>query len=284
MKSPPSNRGFTAKASPTSPNRASRSRRPDQPAWCLRRSALRSSDTGPATGTRGTWPSEPLLSRRSLASGHIAGIIGLNSLVMPQPESAPATPSNPASTSARSAGTPTSHADGLTPCAAATSLASGQGWYTFDAEGSDYGMNSLLANGQNGTGETVGVYELAAHTPSDTSAYLSCFGLSNPVSTVNVDGGGVTGTGGTFEANIDIEQVATQAPHASIISYEGAPTSGTSVYDLWNTIVSDDAAQVVSTSWGDCEAAQLERRRVRGFLRPVPDRGHAGTDGRGCFR
>ena len=154
---------------------------------------------------------------QALASGDITSIVGLNSLAMPQPESAPATPDKSSAAGAPSAGTATSHADGLSPCAAATSLASDQGWYTFDAEGSDYGMNSLLANGQNGHGETVGLYELAAHTPSDTSAYLSCFGLSNPISTVNVDGGGVTGTDGTFEANIDIEQVATQAPKASII-------------------------------------------------------------------
>ncbi len=127
-------------------------------------------------------------------------------------------------------------------------------------------MNSLLANGQNGHGETIGLYELAAHTPSDTSAYLSCFGLTNPLSTVNVDGGGVTGTGGTFEANIDIEQVATQAPKASIIAYEGgANGSDTSVYDVWNTIVGDDAAQVVSTSWGACEPEYLNGDVFDGF-------------------
>ena len=185
---------------------------------------------------------------------------------MPEPESAPVTASKLPSASARSAGTTTSNADGLTPCAAATNLASEQGWYTFDGEGSDYGMNSLLANGQNGHGETIGLYELAAHTPSDTSAYLSCFGLSNPVTTVNVDGGGITGTDGTFEANIDIEQAATQAPHASIIAYEGgANESDTSVYDLWNTIVGDDAAQVVSTSWGDCELEYLDGDVFEGF-------------------
>ena len=198
---------------------------------------------------------------QTLAGGPITGIVGLNSLSMPQPESAPATPNQ---SSSRSAGTPTSNADGLTPCGAATTFASTNGWYTFDAEGSAYGMNSLLANSQNGHGETIGVYELANHTPSDTSAYMSCFGLTNPVTTVNVDGGGITGTGGTFEANIDIEQVATQAPHASIIAYEGS-SSGTGPYDLWNTIVGDDAAQVVSTSWGACESAYVSGGVFEGF-------------------
>ncbi len=59
---------------------------------------------------------------QALASGQITSIIGLNSLAMPQPESAPAPASKLASTSARSAGTSKPNADGLTPCAAASNL------------------------------------------------------------------------------------------------------------------------------------------------------------------
>ena len=65
-------------------------------------------------------------------------------------------------------------------------------------------------------------------------------------------GGGAVGGGGTEEADVDIEQAATQAPGASLISYEG-PNSQTGAYDVWNQIVSIDQAQVISTSWGICE-------------------------------
>ena len=57
---------------------------------------------------------------------------------------------------------------------------------------------------------------------------------------------------GTLEADSDIEQVSTQAPGASILSYE-APNTAAGAFDTWNSIVSADAAQVVSTSWGLCE-------------------------------
>src|SRR6185503_13289483 len=58
---------------------------------------------------------------------------------------------------------------------------------------------------------------------------------------------------GSLEANIDIQEAATQAPGATIISYE-APNTAQGEYDAYNKIVDDNTAQVVSTSWGKCEA------------------------------
>ena len=72
------------------------------------------------------------------------------------------------------------------------------------------------------------------------------------MTTVTVDGGGTAGAQGTAEADSDIEQVATQAPGTSIVSYEG-PNSPTGSYDTWNAIVTQDTASVVSTSFGLCE-------------------------------
>ncbi|HVA08443.1 MAG TPA: protease pro-enzyme activation domain-containing protein, partial [Acidimicrobiales bacterium] len=183
---------------------------------------------------------------QSLAGGQITAILGLDTVAQFQPQSTPA----PASSGG--GGTLLQpNADGLTPCAAAQSAA-GSSYYTLDALGAAYGIGSLLADGQNGHGETIGVYELASHSATDVATYESCFGLTNPVGTIQVDGGGGTvGGNGTFEADLDIEQAATQAPGATIISYEG-PSSGTGPYDTWNAIVSADAAQVVSTSWGEC--------------------------------
>jgi hypothetical protein len=144
------------------------------------------------------------------------------------------------------------HAEGLSPCSAATSEASGVGGYTPDQVGAAYGIGSLTSAGQTGSGQVVAVYELAQHDISDTDTYAACFGLHNPVSTVNVDGGGTAGAEGTAEADADIEQVATQASGSSIISYEG-PNTPMGDFDTWNTIVAQDAASVVSTSFGLCE-------------------------------
>ncbi len=143
-------------------------------------------------------------------------------------------------------------AEGLSPCGAAASEAAGIGGYTADQVGAAYGIGSLTGAGQIGAGQRVGVYELGQHSASDISQYETCFGLHNSVSTVAVDGGGAAGVGGTTEADADIEQVATQAPGTSIISYEG-PNTSTGSYDTWHTIVTQDVASVVSTSFGLCE-------------------------------
>jgi kumamolisin len=151
----------------------------------------------------------------------------------------------------------TPNADGLTPCAGATNEAN-HGFWTPDQVGSLYGVGSLLGAGQNGTGQKIAVFELSPHTSADTSAYLSCFGLTNTVTTTKVDGGGSTSGIGTLEANIDIEEAATQATHASIVSYEG-PNTDTGLYDTYHRIVSDDTASVISTSWGLCEPDEAKQ-------------------------
>jgi kumamolisin len=195
---------------------------------------------------------------QSLASGEVSAILGLNTTTTFQPQTT-LTPSVKAKS-----GVLQPHADGLTACPAAQAKAA-PGYYTLDSLGAAYGVGSLLSDGQNGHGVTVGLYELASSSPSDTATYESCFGLTNPVSVDAVDGGGGTvGGRGTLEADVDIEQVATQAPASSIISYEG-PDSGMGPYDTWNAIVQTDAAQVISTSWGSCEPLAVNAGYIPSF-------------------
>jgi subtilase family serine protease len=144
------------------------------------------------------------------------------------------------------------HADGLTPCTAAKNAA-GASFWTADQVGALYGVGPLLTAGQTGTGKKIALVELAPHTATDTSSYLTCFGLHNTVTTINVDGGAPSDPNGTVEANIDIEEAATQATHATIVSYEG-PNTGSGVFDVYKKIADDDTAAAVSTSWGLCEA------------------------------
>ena len=150
-------------------------------------------------------------------------------------------------------------------CPAAQSTASLYGGYTMDQLSSDYGVDGLLGAGLNGSGQKVGVYELGQSVASDVSAYETCFGLSNPFSVVNVDGGALPDVNGSAEANLDIEQIATQAPGASIVSYE-APNTNTGAYDLWNQIITADAVKVVSTSWAYCEPDAYSAGELSGSL------------------
>ena len=184
-----------------------------------------------------------------LSTGQITSILGLNTAYEFSSSYEPVPPGT--STGAPTGGAFRSHADGLSPCAGAANAAA-PGYYTFDEEGADYGVGSLLSAGENGAGETVGLFELGQSSSSDLATYKSCFGLSNAFSTVPVDGGAAVDANATGEADLDAEEAMTQAPGANVVSYEG-PNTVSGVYDTWNQIVSADTVQVISSSWGLCE-------------------------------
>ncbi|HMK96948.1 MAG TPA: protease pro-enzyme activation domain-containing protein, partial [Acidimicrobiales bacterium] len=162
-----------------------------------------------------------------LASGAVTGIVGLDTLDRPRDflakplaaarggqAGAPA----PASAPTASTGLPSA-------CTAASSAASAQDSYTPDQLGTYYQINGLENAGQNGAGVTIALPEINASSSTDISTFEQCFGLSNPVSVVNVDGGPPSGSLSEGEADIDIEMAATLAPGASIVAYETSPTN-----------------------------------------------------------
>jgi hypothetical protein len=124
-------------------------------------------------------------------------------------------------------------------CPAATSVAANGSGYTSTQLASVYGLNQLFAQGRTGIGQTIGIVEFE---PFSSTAVV-------------VDGAPTNATG-AGEAALDIEMAVVSAPSANIIVYE-APneTSESTALDLFNRIATDDAAQVVTTSWGECEQA-----------------------------
>jgi len=141
---------------------------------------------------------------------------------------------------------------GPQPCAAARAAAASNQAYTADQIASAYGLAGYYATGDEGRGVTIAVYELEPFSGSDVAAYQACYGTGAAVTTEAVDGGAGRGPG-VGEAATDAEDLIGLAPKASLRVYEGPPT-GAGAYDTYSRIVSDDAAQVVSTSWGMCEA------------------------------
>ncbi len=136
---------------------------------------------------------------------------------------------------------------GPTACGAAA----GPPGYTAPQVASYYGLTSLYSGGTLGSGVTVAIAELEPFTPSDIAAYQTCYGTSAPLNTLSVDGGPSGGQSG--EAALDIEDVIGLAPAATVDVYQ-APNSLTNVLDMYQRIATDNVAQVVSTSWGQCEA------------------------------
>jgi subtilase family serine protease len=158
----------------------------------------------------------------------------------------------------RRAGGPSANLDPVTgqdaPCSAATALAASAGAHTADQIASAYGLNTFQAAGDEGQGVTIALYELEPFSSADIAAYEACYGTTTAVTTIPVDGGAGTGPG-SGEAAMDIEDVIGLAPQASIDVYEGPP-SPAGAYQTYSRIVADDTAQVISTSWGMCEALQ----------------------------
>ncbi len=193
----------------------------------------------------------------------IQGVIGLSTVAQPQPELVRGDGGAGAGGGATSsAGAPTSvpagpHAAAATPhagpaaCTNASAAAQRYGGYTADQLASIYGLSTLYGDGLEGTGQTVGIYELEPYTQADISTYLSCFGLTNPVNEVAVDGGSTAPQSG--EAALDIEGVAGLAPGASVLVYEGNDSTASGPLDTYDAMVSADTANVLTTSWGTCE-------------------------------
>ena len=137
-------------------------------------------------------------------------------------------------------------------CAAAQSQASSQGAFAPAQIAARYGLENFYAAGDEGHGITVGLYELEPFSASDVAAYQACMGTSATVETETVDGGAGTGAG-SGEAATDIEEIIGLVPDATVRVYEG-PQSGSGAYATYAAMVSDHAANVISTSWGLCEA------------------------------
>lgn len=143
-------------------------------------------------------------------------------------------------------------ATGPQACEAASAEAAQDWGLTSPQIASHYGLSGFYAAGDQGSGVTVALYELEPFSSSDIAAYQACMGTSTTVDVTAVDGGPGTGWG-SGEAASDVEDVIGLAPKARIDVYEGPPT-GQGAFDTYTAMVSQDTAQVISTSWGLCES------------------------------
>jgi hypothetical protein len=194
----------------------------------------------------------PALDARAAAA--VQSIVGLDTTAARRPELARPTRSSARQARAR----PRVVTGGPQPCVAAQATAPTDNAYTADEIASAYGFAGLYAAGDTGAGTTIALYELEPDEPTDIAAFQACYGTHTRISYVTVDGGAGRGSGGG-EAALDIENTIGLAPGAKVLVYQGpnsnsgAPGSGP--YDIFSSIINQDRAQVVSVSWGECEAA-----------------------------
>jgi hypothetical protein len=183
------------------------------------------------------------------AAPHVQAVLGLDDLNLAQRLAAPMGSPIPDHLAAM----PRILTGGPQPCATASATASATGAYTADQLASAYQFSTIYGRSNLGGGQTVAIYELEPNLTSDISAYQACYGTNTTVAYLPVDGGSGSGAG-SGEAALDIEDVLGLAPSASIDIYQG-PNGGSGPYDTFNAIMAGGTAQVVSTSWGLCEAS-----------------------------
>jgi hypothetical protein len=185
-------------------------------------------------------------------AGSIQGVIGLDSLALPHPQGIRVQHRG----AARTAGAiePNVVTGGPQPCSDATTAGTTYGSYTADQLASAYRFSSLYGAGDEGSGQTIALFELEPNLTSDIAKYQSCYGTTASVTYVKVDGGAGPGAG-QGEAALDIEDVIGLAPQAAVRVYQG-PNTNTGAYDTYNSILSQDKATVISTSWGMCETGE----------------------------
>ena len=195
-------------------------------------------------------------------AGGVQAIVGLNDMALWHP----ADLERPApSLRARSSGAGQvgdTVPGGPAPCASATQEASATGPYTADEVASVYGFSNLYAAGDFGAGQTVAVFELEPFDAADVRDYDECyFGTTEGVTmtsppqlnVISIDGNQGLGASEDVESTLDVEEISAFVPGATVDVYEG-PNTNTGPLDVYNAIVTQDRAKVLTTSWGACES------------------------------
>ncbi|WP_306598552.1 protease pro-enzyme activation domain-containing protein [Geothrix sp. 21YS21S-2] len=127
------------------------------------------------------------------------------------------------------------------------------GSYTVGDVANFYNINPLYARNITGKGTTLGIATLATFNQADAYKYWSAIGLpvlANRITEIPLDGG--TGTDGSGETTLDVQQSGGIAPMARILVYE-APNTTSGFIDLFYKAVSDNKVDSLSVSWGSAE-------------------------------
>jgi len=104
-----------------------------------------------------------------------------------------------------------------------------------------------------GTGITIAIETAYTYQTSDVDYFWTYFTAINRTGTLtNICVNGCT-TQLDYEPTLDVEEAGAQAPGANLIVYEVPSTSNSDFQMMDSQIASDDSAQIVSISWGNCE-------------------------------
>ena len=152
-------------------------------------------------------------------------------------------------------------ATGLLPAAVVDNRYGTFGPYWFDDLKQAYDYPAYSA-GTDGSNVSVAVLMSDLIFPDDVNQafthekFTAITGKPSPgVTTVLINGGGVLGGNGSFEASLDVQQVLGGAPATSVALVSIPDLSDQNIYDGYSYIVDSNKYDIVNSSFGGCELA-----------------------------
>jgi subtilase family serine protease len=192
----------------------------------------------------------------------VSGVIGLDDVYQMQRMAQPILAKRPAAVGPAVVGaaagaaavgnTAAPAAAGPSPCLSAVGVTTRFFAYTANQYASHYALNGLYSMGDFGQGVRVAVAELEPNLKSDISGFEACYKINTRVNYVTVTPGVGTGAG-QGEAALDIENIASLAPKATVDVFQ-SPNTGGSLYEIAKAVLDAHIDSVLSISWGLCEA------------------------------
>jgi hypothetical protein len=124
------------------------------------------------------------------------------------------------------------------------------------------GYDLPVQHGYDGSGRAAGVVMWGNVLGSDLATYEQQWGIARTGATysVAVDGGGAydgniyAANNGSVEAELDLETIEGNAPGANVVLYDFPSPTDQDILDAYNTVVTQNAVDVVSSSFGSCES------------------------------
>lgn len=148
-------------------------------------------------------------------------------------------------------------------------LQAGSG-YTPDELAQAYDIAPLTQAGLDGTNQTVAFAEIDTFRQADIDTFDHAFNLTtSPVQVIQV-GDGAAPADHVSETTLDIEVLHAVAPKAQLIAYEGG-SDLQGLAQLFNRIVTDHRAHVVSISLGLCERFVMDATQAPGNIQDAFD-------------
>jgi kumamolisin len=126
-----------------------------------------------------------------------------------------------------------------------------------------YGFDALHGAGVRGNGSRASTIAIATafdYDPADLTAFWRAHGIDRDLGSVEaiaVEGTQqpppVVGPGDSMETTLDVEWASAMAPGSRVLVYAGRDALSTTFLRIYDRIVSENRAAVLSTSWGRCE-------------------------------